>query len=168
MTLKLRRALFSLGMLLVLAIVQVVVVPLISINDVIPSVLLIGTVFISLREGQMTAMLTAFPAGLLADAYSSALVGISPLGLTVAAFAAGFFYDEEKAAAQLHSPRAVIIVFFSAILYHLVTVLAYFQSLNIDLLQMMALHVFGASVYTTILSTIPVLLLARRISRLQV
>lgn len=168
MTPKLRRSLLCLAILFVLAIAQAVVVPLISIANVIPSLLLIGTVFVTLREGQMTGMLVSFPAGLLVDAYSSALVGITPLGLTVAAFAAGFSFDEEKAPKVLRSPRAVMIVFFTAILYHLVAVFSYFQSLEIDLLWMMASHVLGATVYTTILSTIPVLLLARRVSRLKI
>ncbi len=168
MTPKLQRALIAAAMLLVLAVLQVTIVPLISIGGVIPSFLLIGAVFVSLREGQMTGMLAAFPAGLLADAYLSALVGITPLGLTFAAFAAGFFHDEEKAQLLIRSPRAVLIVFLSALLFHLIYVFAYFQSLSIDLGSIVLKHILGASLYTMVVSAVPVLILSRRISGLKV
>lgn len=156
------------AILLLLAIVQVTIAPLISLNGVVPSFLLIGAVFVSLREGQMTGMLVAFPAGLLADAYFSALVGITSLSLTIAAFAAGFLYDEEKAQVSLQSPRTILIVFLCALLFHAIYVFAYFQSLTIDLGSIIALHVFGASVYTAVLSAIPVLILSRRVARMKV
>ncbi|MFA6232574.1 MAG: rod shape-determining protein MreD [Bacteroidota bacterium] len=168
MTVKLRRVLFSSALLLLLAIVQVTLAPLIGISGIVPSFLLIGTVFVSLREGQMIGMLVAFPAGLMADSYLSALVGITALGLTIAAFAAGFYHDEEKTPILIRSPRVMFIVFLSAILFHTVYVFAYFQSLQVDVLYLLASHVIGASLYTTVLSAIPVLLLSRRMGRLKV
>ena len=168
MTPKLRSALIALALLAVLAVLQVTVIPLIAVSSVVPSLLLIGTVFVSLREGQMTGMLVAFPAGLLADAYFSGLVGISSLGLVVTAFAVGFFHNEEKAELMIRSPRAVGIMFPAALLYHLIYVFAYFQSLDVHILRMLFLHVFGAAVYTTVLSVIPVLIMARTAPRLKV
>ncbi len=168
MTPKFRRALWSLALVIALSVIQVTVAPLISIGGVIPSFLLIGAVFVCLREGQMTGMLIAFPAGLLVDAYLSALVGITALSLTVAVFAAGFFYDEEKVQFQLSSPRSVLIIFLSGVLFHLIHVFSYFQSLDIDIARIVMAHVFGASLYTAVLSTIPVLVFARRTARLKV
>lgn len=165
---QVRRAFIALLLLLLLAVVQVAVAPLISVLGVIPSLLLIGTVFVSLREGQLTAMLVSFPAGLMTDAYFSGLVGITSLGLTVAAFAAGFFYDEEKSQLIIRSPRAVAVVFMSALLFHFVYLFSYFQSLDLHILGMIGAHVFGASIYTTVLSSIPVLIMARSASRLKV
>lgn len=168
MTPKLRRTLWSSALLLALALLQVTFVPLISVGGFIPSFLLIGAVFITLREGQMTGMLMAFPAGLLVDAYLSAVVGITALSLTVAVFAAGFFHDEEQVQFQLGSPRTVLIIFLSALLFHVIYVFSYFQSLDIDIIQTLMAHVFGASIYTVVLSIIPVLVLARRTAKLKV
>ncbi|MDX9757980.1 MAG: rod shape-determining protein MreD [Bacteroidota bacterium] len=165
---KFRRALSALGILLLLAVVQVTIIPLIGIRDVLPSVLLIGVVFVSLREGQLTAMLTAFPAGLLADSYLSGVVGISSLGLTITAFATGFFHDEEKASVLIRSPRVIAIMFLGASVYHLIYLFAYFRSMDLDILALIGMHVLGAAAYTTLLSTIPILLLARRAHRLKV
>ncbi|MFZ1729263.1 MAG: rod shape-determining protein MreD [Bacteroidota bacterium] len=168
MTPKLRQALISFGFLMLLAVLQITIAPLITIGSVMPAFLLIGSVFICLREGRMTAMLVAFPAGLFVDSYLSAVVGISTLSLTVAIFAAGFFYDEEKVQLQISSPRTVLIVFLSALLYHLIYVFSYFQSLDVNLVQLLTQHVFGASLYSTVISAIPVLLLARRTAKLKV
>ena len=165
---KFRRGILGFGVLLLLALLQVTIVPLLGVGDVLPSVLLIGVVFVSLREGQLTAMLTAFPAGLLADAYLSGVVGISSLGLTLTAFATGYFHDEEKASLLIRGPKAIVITFGGALLYHVVYLFAYFRSLDLNILGMIGMHVIGASVYTTLLSVIPVLLLARRTPRLKV
>lgn len=165
---KLRRAMLALGMMLLLAVVQVTIIPLIGIGEVQPSVLLIGVVFVSLREGQYTAMLTAFPAGLLADAYLSGVVGICSLALTITAFVTGMFHDEEKAGLLIRSPRVLAIILLGAIVYHLVYLFAYFRSMNLDILALIGMHVLGAAAYSTLLSTIPLLLLARRTPRLKV
>lgn len=168
MTADLRRILVAFGALLVLAILQSTIVPLIAITGVIPSLLLVGTVFVSLREGQMTAMIASFPAGILADAYSSGLVGITTLGLVVTAFAAGFFHDEEKAPMLIRSPRAVAIMLPASLLFHSIYVFSYFQTLDIHVFPLFLRHVLGASFYTTVLSVIPVLIISRRRARLKV
>ncbi|MBR9974670.1 MAG: rod shape-determining protein MreD [Bacteroidetes bacterium] len=168
MTPNVRRMLAALGLLLFLAMLQSTIVPLIAISGAIPSLLLIGTVFVSLREGQMTAMIASFPAGILVDAYSSGLVGITALGLVVTAFAAGFFHDEEKASMLVRSPQAVAIMLPASLLFHTIYVFSYFQTLDIHFLPLFLRYVLGASLYTTVLSVIPVLIIARRRARLKV
>jgi rod shape-determining protein MreD len=165
---KLRSVLLHFALMMLMVMLQVSVAPLMSIGGIIPSFLLIGAVFVCLREGQMTGMLIVFPAGLLVDAYLSALVGITSLSLTIAVFAAGFFYDEEKTQLQLGSARSVLIVLMSALLYHGIYIFSYFQSLNIDILQLFVSHVLGSSLYTSVLSAIPVLVFARRTVKLKV
>lgn len=168
MTPMLRQALSMFGWLLLLAVLQVAIVPLIAIANAVPSLLLIGTVLVALRHGQLTAMLVSFPVGILADAYTSGLVGLTSLGLAVTAFGAGFFHDEEKAATLIRGPRAVAVLFPSALVFHAIYVFSYFQSMSIRILPALLVHVLGAAVYTTVLSVIPVLFLARRSPRLKV
>jgi len=113
-------------------------------------------------------MLYAFPSGLLIDLYMGEVVGISALGLLLGAFVLGLFYDEEKSALVIRSVRAVLLTLLAAIVYGLVYVFAYFQSLSFNIGQVLLQHVLAAAVYTTILSSIPVLILARTGSRLKV
>jgi rod shape-determining protein MreD len=156
------------GMMLILVVLHVSVVPLISVGGAIPSLPLIGLAFIALREGATPGMLYAFPSGLLIDLYMGEVVGISALALVAGAFTVGLFFDAEKVARVIRSPRVVALILLAAVVYGLVYVFAYFQSLSFDLNEILLQHVFASALYTTVLSTIPVLILARTGSRLKV
>lgn len=165
---ELRKYLFYALLVAGLVIVQITLIPLISVLDAYPSLPLIGVAFISMREGAAPAMLFGFFSGLMIDAYAGEVVGISALALTISGFAMGFYYDPEKTALLIRSSKAVGIVFFGAALYCIVYVFAYFRSLDFDLLTILFRHVVVAALYTTVVSTIPVLILARTGSRLKV
>lgn len=152
----------------VTVVLQITIVPLLQVMEVAPSLPLIGIAFISLREGPTPAMLYAFPAGLLIDSYGGEVVGISSLALTIAGFAMSFFRDPEKTALLIRSGKAVAIVLFGGATYSLVYVLAYFRMLDVDIAAILLRHVIGTSLYTAVVSTIPVLILARTDSRLRV
>ena len=151
-----------------LVVLQITLIPLIPILRAHPSLPLIGVAFISMREGATPAMLFGFISGVMIDAYAGEVVGISALALTIAGFAMGFFHDAEKTALLIRSSKAVGIVLFGAALYSIVYVFAYFRSLDFDLLTILFRHVIVAALYTTVVSTIPVLILARTGSRLRV
>jgi len=155
-------------LILVTVILQISIVPLIRVMEVAPSIPLIGIALISLREGPTPAMLYGFPAGLLIDGYAGEVVGISSLALTIAGFAMSFFRDPEKSALLIRSGKAVTIVLFGAVIYSIVYALAYFRTLDVDIAAIVLRHVIGTSVYTAVVSTIPVLILARTGSRLRV
>jgi rod shape-determining protein MreD len=168
MTPKVRQIILWFGLMLLLSGLQITLVPLLSVYGVVPSLLLIGTVFVSVYEGQITGMLLSFPAGLLVDAYFSAVVGITPLGLTLAAFIAGFFHDEEKHSLLIRTPKMMWIVLLASLVFHTVYVFSYFRGLGIEILSLVLRHVVAASAYTTLLAVIPLLFLARKSPRLKV
>lgn len=149
-------------------VLQISIVPLIRVVEVAPSLPLIAIAFISLREGATPSMLYAFPTGLLIDAYAGEVVGISSLALTIAAFAMSFFRDPEKTALLIRSGKAVAIVLFGAAIFSVVYVFAYFRTLDLNVVSILVRHVIGTSLYTAVMSTIPVLILARTGSRLRV
>lgn len=165
---ELRAYLWYAGMTVVLVMLQVSFVPLIAVGGVIPALPLIGIAFIALREGATPAMLYAFPAGLMIDLYMGEVVGISALALVAGAFTAGLFFDAERAPIMIRSPRAVLIILLAAAVFGLVYVFAYFQSLSFNLGDVLLRHVLASTLYTTVLSAIPVLILARTGSRLKV
>lgn len=168
MTPRFRRLTLWLGLMMLLSVTQIAFAPLIGVYGIVPSFLLIGTVFISVYEGQIAGMLLSFPAGLLVDAYFSAVVGITPLGLTIAAFVAGFFYDEAKASLIIRAPRMILIVLLASLIFHIVFVFSYFRGLDIGFASLFTHHVLGASAYTTVLAVIPILFLVRTAPRLKV
>lgn len=149
------------GMMLLLVVLHILTANLVTIASVQPSFLLIGIAFIAVRHGQLPAMLHAFPAGLLLDLYLGDVVGISSLSLVIAGFVAGYFHHEERAATVIRSPRMVWALLAAAFAFHAIFVFTYVQTLEIDILGTVLKHVFGATLYTTVVGTIPLLLIAR-------
>ena len=158
---ELKKYLWYALLLFGLVLLQVTIVPLISILRVLPSLPLIGLTFIALREGGLQAMLYAFPAGLLIDLYSGAVVGLSSLSFVTAVFVIGFFHDPERSQLVIRSARAVVLVLVAALISSFVYAFAYLLRLDTGIWNIIALHVFGSTLYTAALSTVPVLILAR-------
>ena len=149
------------GLILLLTIMQIVAGELISIAGVAPSFLLIGIVFVALLHGQFAAMLYGFPAGLLVDLYAGEIVGITSLAIVSVAFVIGFFYEEDRRDVLIRSPRMVLLILLAGFVFYAVYIFTYFRSLEIDILQLSLLHVFGGMIYSGVLGSIPVLILAR-------
>ena len=147
---------------------QIIFGNLISINGVEPDFLLIAVVFLALRFGQVPAMSYGFAFGLLLDLYQGELIGISSLALTVAAFSIGYAHDPERADMRVRSYGVIPLVGAGAIIRNTVSIFAYFQSLNFDILSVLGRQVLLGAVYTTVISMIPVLVLVRTGNRLKV
>lgn len=150
------------GLILLLLLVQIAAIPLIGIGDVVPNIVLIGIVFIALRYGQLPAILFAFGSGLLFDLFVNDVIGLSSLSQTIAAFAAGLYYSDEKAEEAGMNFRFLFITGLAAFLYNTIYILAYFRDITAELGRIFLLHGVGSMLYTTILSMIPVLFLARK------
>jgi len=154
--------------MLALVVLQITVAELISIATVQPNFPLLACVYIALHRNRVAAMLHGFPAGFLIDLYTGEVVGISSLSLLAAAFVAGFFRDEEHPELLLRGPRAVLITTLAALVFHLLYVFTYFRTLEFDIIDVGLKYVLGAALYTGILSSLPVLILARSDKRLRV
>lgn len=94
-----------------LAALQLVVVPLITVLDVAPNLILILIVYCTLIYGQLFGIILGFVLGLLFDLISGGMLGASALAFTVAAFIAGYFYNENKIDINTASILFVIILF---------------------------------------------------------
>jgi rod shape-determining protein MreD len=79
-----------------LLIVQTTLIPLISINGVVPDLLLILLVFYAVKEGQIYGTVLGFIFGFFFDLITGSLLGSSMLSKTLAGFIAGYFYNENK------------------------------------------------------------------------
>ena len=78
----------------ILIVIQLVVVPLISINGIVPNVVLIYLLFNSLKQGQIVGTIFAFFIGFIYDFSSGGLIGSGMFAFTIAAFVAGYFYKD--------------------------------------------------------------------------
>jgi len=81
---------YSLAVLLV-GLLQLLVVPWISVAGIVPDILLLVTLWIALREGQIAGTAAGFAIGLFQDVLLQGELGTAALAKTVAGFLAGFF-----------------------------------------------------------------------------
>src|SRR4030065_1738770 len=94
-----------------LLIIQTTVVPLVSINGVIPDLILILLVFYSIRYGQIYGTILGFIYGFLFDLITGSLLGSSMLSKTLTGFVAGYFSNENKRELYLRSYTFALVVF---------------------------------------------------------
>jgi len=86
-----------------LLVIQTTIVPLVSINGVVPDLILILLVFYGVRYGQIYGTVLGFVYGFLFDLITGSLLGSAMLSKTVSGFIAGYFSNENKREVYLKS-----------------------------------------------------------------
>lgn len=94
-----------------LAAIQLVLVPLISVINITPDLIVILVVYFTLLNGQIYGTLLGFIAGFIFDLISGGLLGASMFALTVSGFVAGYFYNENKIEINTVTFLFIIILF---------------------------------------------------------
>ena len=142
----------SIFILLVLTLLQLVVVPLISINNVVPNVVLVYIIFYSLKHGQNAGTIFAFFMGLIYDLSSSALIGSGMFSFTIAAFIAGYFYKEDFLEI-VQNPKILLILFMvsSSLFFFFYSVLGT-DVISIENQYSFILYSILSALYTTLIS----------------
>ena len=79
-----------------LAVIQLVIVPLISISNIAPNLIFILITYFTLKHGQVYGTILGFILGFLLDIISGGLIGAFMFSFTVSAFIVGYFYGENK------------------------------------------------------------------------
>lgn len=142
---------------------QVTFLPLISIEGIVPDILLIWVVYNSLKRGQIVGMAGGFVVGLLQDIAATSFLGLAALSKTIAGFLAGYFFNENKTSTLLGTYSFVLIVSISAFLHNLL----YFFILFLGSDDSNFASVFSDSVmtmlYTSVLSFLPMFIFSRKL-----
>ena len=97
-----------------LAIIQLVVIPLISIFNITPNLIFILLALFTLRYGQAYGTLLGFILGFLFDLISGGVVGAFMLSFTISSFIVGYFYSENKIDTNTTTYAFVFILFLCA------------------------------------------------------
>lgn len=149
---------------LLLLAVHTVLVPFLTILDITPDILLLWIVIIAVREGQMPAALAGFLIGLAADLLAGdAVLGLSSLAKTLAGFAAGYFYSENKTRQTLGSPRLLVITALAALLHNTVYFTVFLQGTDLGVGGILLRYGLPAALYTVAVALLPMFAFARRI-----
>ncbi len=97
-----------------LASIQLVIMPLLSIDTITPNLIIILICFFTLKYGQMYGTLLGFILGFLYDLISGGLLGAFMFSFTISGFIAGYFFNENKIEINTATNEFIIIVFISA------------------------------------------------------
>ena len=143
-------------------IVQLTVIPLISIQGVVPNLILIAVVYFSIANGQIFGTVTGASYGLVYDLISGSLVGSNMLSNTVAGFIAGYFSGETKREKYLYTYSFSLVVLISALIDAMIFSFFSVIDFNTNFLQALFNHALLPSIYTSIVSILVVVIPYKR------
>jgi len=97
-----------------LLILQLTIIPLISIEYIAPDLIVIVLVYYTLLYGQIYGTLLGFFLGFLYDIFSGGLIGGLMFSMTLTGFVAGYFYNANKIEQNTNSHFLVLAVMICA------------------------------------------------------
>jgi rod shape-determining protein MreD len=142
--------------------VQVSLIPLLTIYDVAPDLLFIGVVLSAIRHGAIAAMVTGFIAGLAQDAVGTHLYGLQALAKVVAGFVAAYF-ARDKLKFDLQVTLGIALA--AALAHNLIRDGIYYFDADFGLWYTIVRYVIPNSLYTLVLTAIAHLLFTKRFER---
>lgn len=143
-------------------IIQLTIIPFISIQGVVPDLLLIAVVYFSISYGQIFGTITGASYGLLYDLISGNLIGSTMLSKTVAGFIAGYFSSETRREKYLYTYSFSIVVLITGLIDAII--FAFFSVIDFNTNLFLALfnHALMPSIYTSIVSILVVIVPYRK------
>ena len=143
-------------------VIQTTIIPLISINGVIPDLIIILLVFYTLRNGQIYGTVLGFIYGLLFDLFTGSLLGSSMLAKSLAGFIAGYFANENKIEIYFKSYNFALIVLLCSVINSVIN--AFFSSVEFNSNLFVMIFQLGLlpGLYTSVVSLISIVFYPRR------
>ena len=143
-------------------VIQTTIIPFISINGVIPDLIIILLVFYTLRNGQIYGTVLGFIYGLLFDLITGSLLGSSMLAKTLAGFTAGYFANENKIEIYFKSYNFALIVLLCSVLNSVIN--AFFTNIEFNSNLFVMIFQLGLlpGIYTAVISLISIVFYPRR------
>ncbi|HMN48771.1 MAG TPA: rod shape-determining protein MreD [Ignavibacteriaceae bacterium] len=132
--------------------IQLTVIPLLSIGSVIPDLILILLVYYSITQGQIYGTVLGFIYGFLFDIITGSLIGSTMIAKTIAGFTAGYFSSENKRDQNLIAYNFALIVLLCAVIDS--TINAFFSSVdfNTNIFLLFYQHSLLPAIYSAAIS----------------
>jgi len=142
--------------------IQLTIVPLVSVQEVVPDLLLIAVVYFAISFGQIFGAFNGAAYGLVYDLISGSLIGSNMLSKTVAGFVAGYFSGETRRDQYLYTFSFCAVVFISGLID--ATIFSFFSVIdfNTNILLVLFNHALLPSIYNTLISILVVLIPSKR------
>lgn len=133
-----------------LAIIQLVIIPLISISGAVPNLVLILIVYFTLLNGQAYGTVLGFTLGFFLDLISGGLLGAFMFSFTISAFIAGYFYGENKIEINTGSYFFLLILFIAGVINSFIYSAVSNSNTNVSVVLLFVEEGLIPGVYTTL------------------
>jgi len=132
--------------------IQITIIPLVSISGVAPDLILIILVYYSVTRGQLYGTALGAFYGILVDLITGSLLGSSMLSKTLAGFTAGYFFGEAKKELNIYTYNFSLIVFLCAMID--TVVFSFFSAFDLqsNLFSLLFEQSMLPSLYTAVVS----------------
>jgi len=136
---------------------QLFLIPMISIYNVYPNLIVLVIIFFTLKNGQIYGTVLGFLFGFTFDFISGGVLGSAMFSFTLVGFVSGYFYDETRQPSEIKPLLLFSIVFICSF------VSAFFYSalgtnlLN-EIFNSMILFSLSCGIYSTLIA-VPIILL---------
>jgi rod shape-determining protein MreD len=146
---------------LLLSLAQIVFVPFIAIEGIVPDLVFIWAVWVALVEGQMMGMFAGFAAGLVLDVLAADVLGSNALAKVISIFIAGYFYLETREQEMTGSLRFPLIILLCCAVHNVIYYFFYLRPTEINFIQFFLRYGVFSTLYTAIIALIPMLITSR-------
>ncbi len=143
-------------------VIQTTIMPLISINGIVPDLILILLVFYSMKRGQLYGTALGFVYGFLFDLITGSLLGSTMLSKTLAGFVAGYFSNENKRELYFKSYSFALIVLMCSVIDSVVKSFFTTIDLNTSLFNLLFQQGMLPGIYTAVLSIFVIMFYPKR------
>ncbi len=144
----LRKIIIIIGFSLLVLFIQILVAPLLSLQDIRPDFVLILVIIIGQLLGRALGQLYGFSIGILVDALGlGSFLGLSALSKTVAGFLSGYLKDRRK---RINIFSFYLIIFTIICLHFLIFYLIYFQGTGYQIQYIILRYVVPSSLYVSV------------------
>jgi rod shape-determining protein MreD len=159
-----RRTLIDIAISLFLFVIQTTLVPQIAIGTIVPDLILIWIVYLGITRGHAPATIAGFFLGFLLDILSGPqrMLGLSSLAKSIAGFAAGYTFNENKTEQTLSGLISILILFGISLVHNLLYFLIFLQGVDFSWNSVMLFHALPTTIYTTAVGLIPMFVFARK------
>lgn len=142
--------------------IQLTVIPLLSVGTVIPDLILILLVYYSITQGQIYGTVLGFIYGFLFDIITGSLIGSTMIAKTIAGFTAGYFSSENKRDQNLIAYNFSLIVLLCAVIDS--TINAFFSSVdfNTNIFLLFYQHSLLPAIYSAAISLLIMIFYPKR------
>jgi rod shape-determining protein MreD len=132
--------------------VQLIIIPFISVQQIIPNVVLIFVVLYSVRFGKIIGMLLGFFVGFFFDIATAGFVGSGMFAFTLSAFIAGYFSKDEFSEVVYNLKVFLPMMFFVSTLFFIFYSVLGLQSIEVKQNFTILFYSLLCGLYTTVLS----------------